>query len=83
MVSVVKVDDEGRIKLPGRLAKFGSVVIIDFGEYFIGIPIPKDPLSATSGVIRSGESIEELKRKAEENTAKDALERARRLGHID
>ena len=83
MVSVVKVDDEGRIKLPGRLAKFGSMVIIDFGEYFIGIPIPKDPLATTSGIIRSGESIEELKRKAEEDAAKDALERARRLGHID
>ena len=81
MVSVVKVDDEGRIKLPGRLAKYGSVVIIDVGEYFIGIPIPKDPLAATSGIIRSGESIEELKRKAEEDAAKDALERAGRLGH--
>jgi len=44
---VIKIDNRGRIRLPGKLAKYGSVVIIDAGEYFIGIPIPKDPLVAT------------------------------------
>jgi len=81
--SVVKIDDRGRIRLPGRLAKFGSVIIIDVGEYFIGIPIPKDPLAATSGIIRSEKSIEELKKEAEEDALRDALERARRMRHVD
>ncbi|ADN50713.1 hypothetical protein [Vulcanisaeta distributa] len=83
MGSVVKIDNRGRIRLPGRLAKYGSVIIIDVGEYFIGIPIPKDPLTATSGIIKSEKSVGELKKEAEEEAAKDALERARRMGHAD
>ena len=83
MGSVVTIDNRGRIRLPERLAKYGSVIIIDVGEYFIGIPIPKDPLAATSGIIKSEKSIEELKKEAEEEAARDALERARRLSHVD
>ena len=83
MGSVVTIDNKGRIRLPKRLAKYGSVIIIDVSEYFIGISIPKDPLAATSDIIKSEKSIEELKKEAEEEAARDALERARRLGHVD
>ncbi len=68
--------------MPGKLAKFGSVIIIDIGEYFIGIPIPRDSLVSTSGIIKGEKSINELKREAEE-AARDALERARRMSHAD
>lgn len=46
---MVKIDN----RLPGGgLAKYGSVIIIDVGEYFIGIPIPKVPLTSTLGIIK-------------------------------
>ncbi|MEM1626858.1 MAG: VapB-type antitoxin [Sulfolobaceae archaeon] len=72
---VVKVDDRGRIKLPKNIAKADSVIIIDVGTFFIGIPIPKDPLAETSGVIETNLSVKELKEVAEKEAEKDALGR--------
>ncbi|MBB5254037.1 VapB-type antitoxin [Sulfurisphaera ohwakuensis] len=62
---VVKVDDRGRIKLPKNLANADSVIIINAGTFFIGIPIPKEPLAETSGIIETKLSIKELKEIAE------------------
>lgn len=75
---VVKVDDRGRIKLSKKLAEASSVIIIDVGTFFIGIPVPKDPLATTSSVIKSNLSVKELKELAEKEAEKDALERYRR-----
>ncbi|BDB99963.1 VapB-type antitoxin [Saccharolobus caldissimus] len=75
---VVKVDDRGRIKLPKKLAEASSVIIIDVGTFFIGIPVPKDPLVTTSGVIKTDLSVKDLKELAEKEAEKDALERYRR-----
>ena len=75
---VVKVDDRGRIKLPKKLANAGSVIIIDAETFFIGIPVPKDPLAATGGIIKTDLSVKELKELAEKEAEKDALERAKR-----
>ncbi|BCU70088.1 VapB-type antitoxin [Stygiolobus caldivivus] len=70
---VVKVDDSGRIKLPKNLANADSVIIIDAEAFFIGIPIPKDPLTETSGIIETKLSVKELKEVAEKEAEKDAL----------
>ena len=72
---VVKVDDRGRIKLPKNLANADSVIIIDAGTFFVGIPIPKDPLAETSGIIKTDLSVKELKDVAEKEAEKDALGR--------
>ncbi|BFI74554.1 VapB-type antitoxin [Sulfurisphaera ohwakuensis] len=72
---VVKVDNRGRIKLPKNLANADSVIIIDAGTFFIGIPIPKDPLAETSDIIETKLSIKELKEIAEKEAENDALGR--------
>lgn len=72
---VAKVDDRGRIILPKNLAKADSVIIIDVGTFFVGIPIPKDPLVETSRIIETNLSVKELKEIAEKEAEKDALGR--------
>ncbi len=76
---VVKVDNKGRIKLPKGLSKAGSVIIIDAGTFFIGIPVPKDPLAETSGIIKTELGVKELKEIAEREAEKEAVERYKRL----
>lgn len=72
---VVKVDDRGRIKLPKDMAKADSVIIIDAGTFFIGIPIPRDPIAETSGIIKTNLSVRKLKEVAEKEAEKDAVGR--------
>ena len=72
---VVKVDDGGRIKLPKTMAKADSVIIIDAGTFFIGIPIPRDPIAETSGMIETNLGVGKLKEVAEEEAEKDAVGR--------
>ncbi|AWR94015.1 VapB-type antitoxin [Acidianus brierleyi] len=80
---VVKVDNKGRIKLPKGLDEASSVIIIDAGTFFVGIPVPKDPLAKTSGIIKTDLSVRELKELAEKEAEKDALERYQRRQHAD
>ena len=72
---VAKVDDRGRIKLPKGMAKADSVIIIDAGTFFIGIPIPRDPIAETSGIIKTNLSVRKLKEVAEKEAEKDAVGR--------
>ena len=72
---VLKVDNRGRIKLPKDMAKADSVIIIDVGTFFIGIPIPKDPLAETSSIIRTELGVKELKEIAEKEAERDAVGR--------
>lgn len=79
MAQVTKVDDRGRIKLSRELAEPGSsVVIIDADTYFLGIPIQKDPMRASGSWMKTKESLEILKKVAEEEASKDATARAKR-----
>ncbi len=79
MAEVASVDDRGRIKLPKEMGhKARRVVIIDAGGYFLGIPIPGDPLQASGTWLRSEEDTRALKRIAEAEALGDAVSRARR-----
>ena len=61
MAQVSKVDDRGRIKLSKEIAEPGaSVVLIEAGTYFLGIPIQGDPLTASGSWIKSKESVSTL-----------------------
>ncbi|QXJ32557.1 VapB-type antitoxin [Saccharolobus shibatae] len=75
MAYVAKVDDRGRIKLPKNLANANSVIIIEAGTFFDGIPIPKDSLAETSSIIKTELSVKELKEIAEKEAGRDALGR--------
>ncbi len=83
MAQISKVDDRGRIKLSREIAEPGStVVIIDVDSYFLGIPIPPDPLSTSGGWMKARERNGKLGALAEENAARDAVSGARRRKQI-
>ena len=83
MAQIAKVDDRGRIKLSREIAEPGSsVVIIDADSYFLGIPIPSDPLQASGGWIKTKDETRKLKAMAEEKASDDAVSRARRRKQI-
>lgn len=78
-MAVTKVDDRGRIKLPREMVVPGeSVIIINADSYFLGIPIPPDPLTSSGSWLRAPLRVEELKRAAEEMAREDATTRAKR-----
>jgi len=78
-MAVAKVDDRGRIKLPREMVFPGeSVIIIDADSYFLGIPIPSDPLLSSGSWLEDAEDVKELKRAAEERAGEDARSRAKR-----
>jgi hypothetical protein len=83
-MAVAKVDDRGRIKLPREMVLPGeSVIIIDANSYFLGIPIPSDPLLSSGNWLEDSRDIEGLKRAAEERAGDDARSRAKRRKQLD
>jgi hypothetical protein len=78
-MAVTKVDDRGRIKLPREMVFPGeSVIIIDANSYFLGIPIPSDPLLSSGSWLKEDRDVKELKRAAEDGAGEDARNRATR-----
>ena len=72
-MAVAKVDDRGRIKLPREMALPGeSVIIIDASSYFVGIPIPSDPLLSSGSWLEEARDARELEGAAEERAGEDA-----------
>jgi bifunctional DNA-binding transcriptional regulator/antitoxin component of YhaV-PrlF toxin-antitoxin module len=83
-MATAKVDDRGRIKLPSDLVLPGEmVVIINADSYFLGIPIPRDPLMSSGSWLKRAEDVKELKRTAEEKAREDAVGRANRRKQSD
>ncbi len=75
---VVKIDDRGRIKLPKNYSSMSSVIILDLGNFFIGIPVPKDPILSSSNVIKSERDTIKLRNEAEINMKREIEENADR-----
>lgn len=83
-MAIAKVDDRGRIKLPPDMALPGeTVVIINADSYFLGIPIPPDPLMSSGSWLKQSQDIKELKQIAEEKAREDAVRRAKRRKQFD
>lgn len=83
MADVVKVDERGRIKLSREVAQpGGSVVIIDARSYFVGIPIPPDPVQASGSWLSLKHDVAALKETAEREASNDAVRRAVRRRQI-
>jgi hypothetical protein len=83
-MAVAKVDDRGRIKLPREMVSPGeAVIIIDADSYFLGIPVPSDPLLSSGSWLKDARDVKELKRALEEEAGEDARNRARRRKQLD
>jgi len=81
---VAKVDDRGRIRLPREIVcPGGTVIIIEADSYFLGIPVPSDPLISSGSWLRDARDVEGLKRAAEERAGEDARDRAKRRRQLD
>jgi len=78
-MSVVKIDERGRMTLPKALGlRETRVVIIPAGSFFVLVPIPEKPLEAAEGWLPSDMERKKLKELAEKAAREDALKRAKR-----
>ena len=78
-MSIVSVDDRGRITIPKELGiRNTRVVIIPAGSFFVTIPLPESPMKTAEGWLDSEKTKAELKAAAEKKASVDAVERAKR-----
>ena len=78
-MSVVSVDDRGRLTIPKELGIRGQrAIVIPAGSFFITIPLPEDPLAASKDWLETRKTSHELSESAENLAAQDAVGRRRR-----
>ena len=75
-MSVVEVDDRGRLTIPKEIGLRGSrVIVIPSGTYFVVIPLPSDPYNYAKNWLKTDKTIKELKDSSAETAADDAAAR--------
>jgi len=78
-MSVVSIDERGRITLPKGIREMGDrAVVISAGSFAIVIPIPREPEKVVEGWLKSRRGRKELGLLAEKKARADAVARARR-----
>ncbi len=78
-MSVVGVDERGRITLPKRLREgVKRVVIIPVGTHLVLIPLRGEPEKYAEGWLDTDRDRRELKAEAERLAREDAVKRAKR-----
>ncbi|MDD3793000.1 MAG: AbrB/MazE/SpoVT family DNA-binding domain-containing protein [Candidatus Bathyarchaeota archaeon] len=83
-MSVVEIDERGRMTVPKKLGlKKSRAIIIPAGSFFVTIPLPKAPQKEAEKWLPSTKEHRELKNLAEESAAKDAVNRAERRHQFD
>lgn len=82
-MSIIKVDDRGRIILPKRLREgVRRVLLIPAGPFMLLIPLRGEPSEIAEGWLPSEMERTELKEIAEDMAKEDAVKRARRRGQL-
>jgi len=82
-MAVVVVDDRGRLTIPSEFDVRGTrATLIPAGPFLIVIPIPPQPLEASSSWLDSKLSRKELKASAERVARRDAVRRAKKRKQI-
>jgi bifunctional DNA-binding transcriptional regulator/antitoxin component of YhaV-PrlF toxin-antitoxin module len=75
-LSVVEVDDRGRLTIPREIGLRGTkVVVIPASTYFIVLPLRGDSYQFAKNWLKTRQSVEELKHGAEEAAEDDAAGR--------
>lgn len=78
-MSVVVVDDRGRLTLPKKLGvRKTRAVIIPAGSFIVIVPLPPKPSKSAKDWLKTEKSRGELKKEEEAAARRDAAERARR-----
>ena len=78
-MSVVYIDDRGRMTIPKEIGLRGSrAAIIPAGSFLVVVPIVGDPYQVAGSWLDTERDAKTLKEAAERKAAEDASERARR-----
>jgi len=78
-MSVVEIDERGRMTVPKKLGlRKARVLIIPAGSFFVTIPLPTVPQREAEKWLSTKKQRGELKTQAEERARKDAVLRAKR-----
>ncbi|MCD6244518.1 MAG: division/cell wall cluster transcriptional repressor MraZ [Candidatus Korarchaeota archaeon] len=67
-MSIVELDDKGRITIPKRMRRIlggRKVLLIDLGDRIEIIPVPEDPFETLKGSFNIEKPFKELRREAE------------------
>lgn len=78
-MSVVEIDERGRMTLPKKIGlRKSRVLIIPAGTFFVTIPLPKIPQKEAEKWLDTKKERKELKQQAEKAARADAVARAKR-----
>jgi bifunctional DNA-binding transcriptional regulator/antitoxin component of YhaV-PrlF toxin-antitoxin module len=78
-MSVVEIDDRGRMTVPKKLGlRKSRALIIPAGSFFVAIPLPKTPQEEAEKWLSTKKERKELKTQAEKTAREDAVNRAKR-----
>lgn len=78
-MSVVEIDERGRMTVPKKLAlRKSRAIIIPAGSFFVTIPLPQAPQKESEKWLPTNKDHKELKVFAEKAAREDAVNRAKR-----
>jgi bifunctional DNA-binding transcriptional regulator/antitoxin component of YhaV-PrlF toxin-antitoxin module len=78
-MSVVEIDDRGRMTIPKKIGvKQSRAIVIPAGSYFIIIPLTRTPEKEAEEWLHTSRERKELKVEAEKLAREDAVSRAKR-----
>jgi len=78
-VSVVEIDERGRLTLPKKLGlRKSRALVIPAGSFIVTIPLPKVPHKEAEKWLVTEKGRRELKVEAEKAARADAIKRAKR-----
>jgi len=79
LMSVVEIDERGRMTVPKKLGlRKSRAIIIPAGSFFVTIPLPKTPQKEAEKWLPTNKEHKELKILAEKAAREDAVNRAKR-----
>jgi bifunctional DNA-binding transcriptional regulator/antitoxin component of YhaV-PrlF toxin-antitoxin module len=78
-MSVVEIDDRGRMTIPKKIGlRKSRAIVIPAGSFFVTIPLPKTPQKEAENWVPSRRGRKQLKIEAEKRAREDAVNRAKR-----
>jgi hypothetical protein len=82
-LSIVEIDERGRMTVPKKLAPRKSrAIVIPAGSFFVTIPLPQAPQKEAEKWLPTNKDHKELKVFAEKTATQDAVNRAKRRSQL-
>ncbi len=82
-MSVVEIDERGRMTVPKKLGlRKSRAIIIPAGSFFVAIPLPNTPQKEAEKWLPANKKHKDLKSLAEKAATEDAVSRAKRRNQL-